>query len=306
MSDVDADLARFAERHHAVFATLHARFVGLTDDQIEHRLHTGEWVELHRNAYRIAGAPLTWKGELLAACWAGGFRAVASHRSAAALYELAGGRQNIAEIMCPRWRRAKHPRLEVHESIALDACDVGLVEGIPVTRPERTLLDLGAVCRPLVVAMAFDKARERRLVSYASTERALRRLARPGRPGVRVLRQVLASRDRNARGPQSEMETRMLSIIERHGLPRPVPQYEVVVNGRFVARVDAAYPDARIAIEYQSFQEHVGAVPLVRDSRRANQLRAVNWTQITVTYPELIDGAVEFCAAIRAELGRVA
>ena len=60
------------------------------------------------------------------------------------------------------------------------------------------------------------------------------------------------------------METLMLEVLRRHGLPAPVPQYEVWDQGRFVARVDAAYPEARLAIEYQSYQEHVGPEPLVR------------------------------------------
>jgi transcriptional regulator with AbiEi antitoxin domain of type IV toxin-antitoxin system len=295
-----------AAEHHSVFTTGHARAAGITAKQREHRLKSGEWVEIYRNVYRFAGVPATWKGNLLAACWAGGFRAVASCRSAAALYGLAGGRTDVVEITCPRWRRARHPRLIVRESLALDTCDVRVVDGIPVTSPERTLLDLAGVCRPLVVSMAFDKARELGLVSYQSVERTLKRLAKQGLPGVTPLRLVLSWRDPNARAPQSEMETKMLAVIERNGLPRPVPQYEIVVNGGLVARVDAAYPEARIAIEYQSFQEHTGGVALVRDSRRANKLRRIRWTTVTVTAPELRDGGAEFCAALRAELDRAA
>jgi hypothetical protein len=258
------------------------------------------------NAYRLAGAPLTWKGSLLAACWAGGFRAVASHRSAAGLYGLAGGRRYVAEITCPRWRRARHDGIEVHETKALGASDVTVVDNIPVTTAERTLFDLGAACSPLVVLMAFDKARRIGLVTFESTEATLRRLARPGRPGVRTLRTVLGWRDPAQAPPESEMETLMLDVIRRHGLPAPVPQFEVHDHGRFVARADAAYPEARIAIEYQSYQEHAEPRPLVRDSRRSNRLKAAGWDVIGVTAPELRDGGDVFCAAIRARLRHAA
>ncbi len=300
---LDEELARIAAGQHAIFTGRHARLVGLSERQIEHRIETGQWKRLLNYAYQVAGAPATWKGNLLAACWAGGFRAVASHRSAAALYELAGGRQEVAEITCPRWRRARHPGVEVHETKALDPIDIMVVDGIPATTPERTLFDLGAVCSPLVVRMAFDKARRVGLVTFESTELALRRLARRGRPGSRMLRAVLASRDPAQAPSESEMETLMLDVIERHGFPAPIPQYEIYDStGRFVARCDAAYPHARIAIEYQSYQEHAGPEPLVRDNRRRNALRAIEWETIEATAPDLRDGGQLFCAALRAAL----
>lgn len=245
----DQALAALTELQHGVFSTSHARACGFTKDQIAQRLESRQWVSLHLNSYCIAGIPLTWKGRLLAACWAGGFRAVASHRSAAALYGWAGGRQEMAEITCPRWRRARHPQIEVHETTALGPLDMTVVDGIPATTPERALFDLGAVCRPIVVLMAFDKARKQELVTYESTDATLTRLARPGRPGVRPLRWALSVRDPSQAPSESEMETLMLEVLRRHGLPTPVPQFEVRHQGRFIARVDAAYPEARLAIE---------------------------------------------------------
>ncbi|MGH9024763.1 MAG: type IV toxin-antitoxin system AbiEi family antitoxin [Acidimicrobiia bacterium] len=274
----------------------------MTPRQIKNRIETGQWLGLHDFVYRVAGAPLTWKGALLAACWAGGFRAVASHRSAAALHGLAGGRLDIAEITCPRWRRARHDGLVVHETKALEACDIRLVDGIPVTSPERTLFDLGAVCGPVTVKMAFDKARRLGLVSCRSTERALFRLARPGRPGSRKLRAVLDERNPALPSPESEMETLMLEVIRRHGLPAPIPQYEIRVNGRFVARVDAAYPDHKIAIEYQSIQYHADHDPLIDDSRRRNRIQSLNWLVVDATHPELKSGGHLFCDALLGQL----
>jgi hypothetical protein len=99
------------------------------------------------------------------------------------------------------------------------------------------------------------------------------------------------------------METLMLDVIARHGLPAPVPQFDVYDDGgRFVARADAAYPEARIAIEYQSYQEHAGLEPLVRDNRRRKRLQMIDWQTVEVTAPELHDGGGLFCAALRAAL----
>jgi hypothetical protein len=298
--DSDVLLAEFASRRHGVFTTQHASMIGMTRKLVEHRLATGEWRELYLNVYKLAGTPLSWKGELLAACWAGGFRAVASHRSAAALYGLAGGRRNLVEVTCPRWQRARHDGLVVHETKALDPCDIRIVNGVPVTSAERTLFDLGGVCGIVTVKMAFDKARRLGLVSYRTTERSLFRLARPGRPGSRVLRAVLDDRNPTLAPPESEMETLMLEVIRRHGLPAPIPQYEIRGNGGVVARADAAYPDLKIAIEYQSTEWHESA--LVVDSLRRNAIQKLGWRVVDATHPELKAGGHNFCDALLGQL----
>ncbi|MGH9051266.1 MAG: hypothetical protein ACRDY4_16165 [Acidimicrobiia bacterium] len=295
----DAAIAEIAAGYHGIFARVHAREAGFTPDQIRRRLERGEWERLYDLAYKIAGAPPTWRGRLLAACWAGGFRAAASHRSAAALWDLAGRRRGVAEIICPRWRRAQHEGLVVHESKGLEPIDLAEVDGIPVTSPERTLLDLGAVCSPSVVEMALDAAERRGLVTLSSVGATLTRLARSGRNGVRSLRTLLDAKSPDRAVPDSEMETMMLQVLRRNGLPEPVPQFEIRVGGRFVARVDAAYPEHRIALEYDSYQEHAGRLAHDRDTGRRARIIAVGWIPIAVTAADLREGGPQLCAAIR-------
>src|SRR6266498_1219224 len=203
--DVSADgrLLSFAADHNGIFRGAHARACGLSEKQITSRIALGLWRRVYDDVYIAAGAPLTWKGALLAACWAGGFRSAASHRSAAALWQLAGGRQSIVEVTCPRWRRAQHDGLVVHETKALEAVDIVAVEGIPVTTPERTLLDLGAVCHESVVEMALDAAEHRNLVTRASVQATLDRLGQRGRNGVGTLRRLLAAQEPKRRSPES-------------------------------------------------------------------------------------------------------
>jgi hypothetical protein len=135
------------------------------------------------------------------------------------------------------------------------------------------------------VMMGFDKARRNGLVSHRSTERALFRLARPGRPGSRILRFVLDQRSPSLSPPESEMETLMLEAVRRHGLPAPIPQYVIRANGRFVARPDAAYPDYKVAIEYQSTEWHADYEPLVVDCQRRNRLQRLQWAVVDATHP---------------------
>jgi hypothetical protein len=142
-----AAIAAFAADHYGVLTLAHGHRLGLTRRQIDELVEPGQWLHRYENVYLVASTPRSWKGNLLAACWAGGFRAVASHRSAAALWGLAGGRRNLVEITCPRWRRARHDGVVVHETKVLGGPDITLLDKIPSTTPEVTLLGLAAVCQ---------------------------------------------------------------------------------------------------------------------------------------------------------------
>ncbi|MFO7589922.1 MAG: type IV toxin-antitoxin system AbiEi family antitoxin domain-containing protein [Acidimicrobiia bacterium] len=294
----DLRLRAVSEEQFGVFSRAHARAAGFSDGQIRNRVDDGRWHTEFRGVYSVAGAPLVWQGEILAACWAGGHRAVASHRSAAALWELPGGRRDLVEITCPRWRRGRHEGLVVHETTALEWLDLTHHEGIPITTPERTLLDLGAVCSPRVVDMALDAAIRKELVDARIIRAVLGRVGRRGRNGTGVLRRLIEERAPEHRAAESPAETRLMQVLRAHGLPEPELQYEIWDGRRFVARVDAAYPQWRIAIEYESYQEHTGKLALVRDNARRNEIVALGWHPVGATARDLNDTGHRLCAAI--------
>ena len=66
------------------------------------------------------------------------------------------------------------------------------------------------------------------------------------------------------------------------GLPAPVPQYVVIHDGYFVARVDLAWPRYRFAVEYDG-QWHADRDQLTRDRRRTRALNAIGWYIYPVT-----------------------
>jgi hypothetical protein len=57
----------------------------------------------------------------------------------------------------------------------------------------------------------------------------------------------------------------------------PVPQYEVRVQGRFVARVDLAFPAAKVAVEYDGQAVHERQDAFTRDRQRQNELVRAGW-----------------------------
>lgn len=69
-------------------------------------------------------------------------------------------------------------------------------------------------------------------------------------------------------------------------MPAPVPQFAVRVDGRFVARVDLAWPDLRVAVEYDGVW-HAEPGRFARDRRRLNRLQAAGWRVVFVTAEDL-------------------
>ncbi len=299
----DAELARRAERQYGIFSLRDVTELRFTEAERRERLESGRWQPVHDNAYRVAGAPRLWKGDLLAACWAGGFRAAASHRSALALMNLPGGRRNVPEIVTPRWRRARHDGVVVHETTVLSADDVTGVDGIPVTTPARTLVDAAAVLHPSTLDIAVDEALRRDLVTFDALWTRVAELGGRGRAGTAHLRAFLAARHPDADLSESVRETLLVDALVAANLPRPVLQQEIRDrSGTFVARVDAAYPHARVALEYDSYLHHGGRAKHARDLERRNRMAALGWHVISVTGPALRAGAADACRAVRALL----
>lgn len=295
-------MARIAAEQHGVVQRDQARRAGLTKAQIETQLRVGAWVRVDEGVFRSAAIPQTLESRLMAACLTGGEVVAASHRSAAELLGLPGRSRSIVEITCCRWGRSHRKGIVVHESLALEEQDVTSVRGIPTTTVERTLLDLGAVRGYLTVQMAFDRAVGAGMTTWTRTNDALMRLARSGRPGVTKLRAALRARA-NTAVPESEQETALLALLIANGLPEPLPQYSIVDgSGAFIARVDAAYPGSRIAIEYDSDLYHSDRNALARDNLRRNRLIAAGWTVIAARPADIRSGGHDLTRAVSASL----
>jgi very-short-patch-repair endonuclease len=304
-TDPDRALAEIAASQHGVFRMEDAVRVGLSKRQVDRRVGR-TWSLVFDSVYRITGAPHAWRSDLLAAVFAAGPGAAISHRSAAALYELPGGRPDLIELSCIRWKRTIRPGLVVHESRRLEARDIQEVDAIAVTRPERVILDIAFhFPNANYLDLVIQSARRKRLVTYESTYEMFCRHARRGLKGVSALREALERWDPESRPTESEMETALVRVLRENGLPEPVVQYDVHdANGEFVARSDAAYPAARIVIEYDSKQEHSDEFQIAHDARRRNAIQACGYSVLSARHRDLQSGGTELCDLISAIMRR--
>ena len=175
---------------------------------------------------------------------------------------------------------------------------------IPVTTAARTLVD-SVQSAPLSSWRWPSTTRlHRSLVTYASLFGLIDRIGKQGRNGIGVLRQILRDRDLTHRPTESAKETELLRLIRASGLPLPTPQVEIRDRRRFVARVDFAYPDAMLVLEYDSDSHHTGAINVRRDNRRRNLIVEAGWTVLVATQHDLRSGGHDIIRAVRTHLDR--
>ncbi|MBM3661127.1 MAG: hypothetical protein FJW95_16715 [Actinobacteria bacterium] len=286
-----ARLAPIARRQHGL-VTRDQALAACTRRQLEHLVHRGIVVRVRPEVYRVAGAPDGWEPALMAAVLAAGPGAVASFGAAAHLWMLAGfWAMPPIELTTPTRRRVRLANVTVHDSAILEGIHVGRRRSIPVTSVARTLCDLTACCPPNQVARALDDALRRRLVSLTRVRAAYDDLATRGRRRSTVMRALLEERGPSFHPGGSDPEVRMVRVLLRAGLPRPVQQHRVRIGGR-TFRLDAAYPRHRVALEYEGFDFHTSRTAFDDRYERDRLLKTADWIVVYVTSRTIDDQLV--------------
>lgn len=280
-------LDRVAARRFGLITRDEALAVGIDDRAIQRRLDSGEWVRVHPGVYLVASTPRSWEQSLVAACLAAGDSAVVSHRAAALVWGFAPFRARLVEISVPY---ESSPRLDdvlVHRSGDLDESWIVVHEGVRVTNPLRTMLDLGAVIRhPVFVERAFDIAQGKRLITLAGAEAVLDRFGRKGRRGTGALRSIVAARVGEPE-PPGVFEAQFGTMLRQLNVPPSVPEYEIRdASGRVVARVDRAFPEVRLVVEADGYGPHGTFGAFQRDRTRANRITGMGWGYLAYTYAD--------------------
>jgi hypothetical protein len=167
----------------------------------------------------------------------------------------------------------------------LAAHDVEVIDGLLVTTAVRTALDLGCKLRRHHALASIDALMR---IGVLSTDQLLAEIDRfKGRRGVVQLRELILLADPGAESP-GESWLRLAIIDE--GLPAPVCQFWVLVDGTPVYRLDLAYPKLRIAIEFDGQEFHSALADRLHDENRRAWLRAQGWHVIVVRADDLAPG----------------
>jgi hypothetical protein len=168
------------------------------------------------------------------------------------------------------------------------------VRGLPVLEPARSLVDAWSWAAsprrnptarqeaPVVRQAVIEAVRTRSVdVADLRAESAHQRL-HAGRAALTGLLDLVAG------GCQSELEIwGVTHVLRLPGLPPPVQQYRVaLLNGRRVD-LDAAWPEARVAVELDGAAFHGSREQRERDLRRDTALAALGWVVLRFSYRRL-------------------
>jgi very-short-patch-repair endonuclease len=296
MNDAEHSIRALAQSQHGAISRQQALEHGMSERAIERRLAIGEWVRVFRGAYRIAGTEPTWDQTAMAGYLAAGPGAVVSHRAAASLQGMPGVPRRM-DVTVVRPRQVTVVGLIAHRSRLLPPEDVGVVRGIPVTTPGRTIADLSRV---------YSKAKMDPILNYAMANRLVTRAEMVGRATGRkhddVLGELLAERPDSARPMGSEFEAGLFRALRDAGLPLPVPQYRILMPDGGLVYLDFAYPEVKLAIEADSFIWHASLAAWQRDRARNGELIAMGWSILPITCDLVMLHPAEVARRVRGAL----
>jgi very-short-patch-repair endonuclease len=211
----------------------------------------------------------------MAAVLACGKGAVLSHRSAAALWNIGKERRGQVDVSIRRKCRHRRAGIRAMGRPSLPAGDLTKRNGIPVTSPARTLVDLATEVGETALERAVNEADKGDLIDPEALRVALNGFA--GEPGVRPLRTLL---DRQAfLLSDSDLEIFLRPIATAAGLPRP--QTKVWVNGY---EVDFFWPELGLVVETDGLRYHRTASEQARDRRRDQAHVAAGLMQLRFTH----------------------
>jgi len=293
--------SRLAASQYGCIERAQALKLGVSKGAIQRKLTTGSWLWLRPNVFALAGSPNSWHRQLMAATlWAGPGSAL-SHRTAARLWGLDGFDASAIELTSLRRLRPVESTDLIHRVRSVRLLQIKIRQGLPVTSPERTLLDL---------AVTQSKDRTEQLLDELLRQKGvtLRQLAihlarHRTRRGWKILRQLVRERSQGQAPLESKLEQLLYSLIKESGLPPPQRQLRVATQSGTV-RLDLAYPKQMLAIEADGHRYHSSRQAWQYDLSRASELTALGWRLLRFTWedvhrrPEVILDHVDRALAI--------
>ena len=263
----DRRVGELARRQHGVVDRAQLLALGLSRDAIEGRVKRGSLHSVHRGVYAVGHLALSRNGRFMAAVLACGEGAALSHFSAAVLWRIldVGG---LIHVTAETQRKCRG--VVVHHA-PLQGERVRR-EGIVVTTPARTLVDLAdVVTTRRTLERAFDEADYLRL-DWQSAK------PRHGRRGSGLLASVLAMHEPGSTRTLSELEEWFIAFCDEHGFRRPEVNFSI--EGYLC---DFVWRDRRLIVEADGGAAHGTRRAKERDPVRDADLQIAGWRVIRIT-----------------------
>lgn len=289
-----------AQKNGGFITTHEADAVGLSRSALRRKVQHGVFIRIRRGIYALPGAATRPDIELRIACRLLG--AVVSHESAASLHSLGPMQPSSPTVTVSHRSTYSLPDVTVHQSTDLHESHLTEIDGLVVTTPTRTIIDLAKVLHASRLERVLDNALSGALVDFDELVELFNAIARRGKPGVKKLRKLLEKRASGSDVTESELEFRFLKLVEESGLPLPLAQFKAGWLEHVNGRVDFAYPERRIVIECDGRRWHSHFDAFETDRRRDNAAQLAGWRVLRFTWTMLQDEPTDVVSTIRRAL----
>lgn len=248
--------------------------LGYTEEAIRHRTKKGRLHRVWPDVYAVGRPELTQEGVWMAAVLTCGDGAVLSHDSAAALWGMREQRRGPIHVSVPSQRDPRRSGLRTHRRKGVKTASHN---GIPVTSPTQTVIDLAPSLTEHQLERLIDEADKLDLVHLEELRRSA--AERGGVGGSRV-RRLLDKRTFLL--TDSELERRFVPIAEAAGLPKP--ETRVRLNGY---RVDFLFREQGLVVETDGGRYHRTPSQQRRDRMRDHAHTLAGLTPIRFTHDQI-------------------
>ncbi|AGZ49437.1 hypothetical protein PJK45_02225 [Mycobacterium kansasii] len=276
------------------FATTAQLLTVMTRQQLDVQVNNGGLVRVWYGVYSARTPDLL--GRLAALDVFMGRRAVACLGTAAALYGFDTENTTAIHVLDPGVRMRPTVGLMVHQRTG---ARLQRVSGRLATAPAWTAVEVARQLRRPRALATLDAALRSTRCTRSEIESAV--IEQRGRRGIVAVRDLLPFADQRA---ESAMESEVRLVINDHGLPVPELQYPIYGPDGELWRVDFAWPEMRLAAEYESVEWHVGRSEMLRDKSRWAKIQELGWTIIPIVVSDVRQEPYRLAQRIASHLNR--
>jgi hypothetical protein len=249
----------------------------MTRQQLDVQVKKGELLRVWYGVYAAQEPNLL--GRLAALDIFMGRHAVVCMGTAAELYGFDMENTTAIHVLDPGVRMRPTVGLMVHQRTG---ARLQRVADRLATAPAWTAVEVARQLRRPRALATLDAALRSMRCSRVDIARAV--AEQRGRRGIVAVRELLPFADGRA---ESAMESEARLVMIDRGLPLPELQYAVHGRDGEFWRVDFAWPEARLAAEYESVDWHVGRDEMLRDKTRWGKIQELGWTIVPIVVDDV-------------------
>lgn len=286
-----------ARSYGGVFSRPEAIELGVANHTLYYKLKAGQLHVRDTGVFSLGCGELDERGQLRVAFLANGPAAVLSHESALA-HMLGTAQPAKIELTRPYGRGARSSTAVVHRTRVLDSGHFTEFNGFPMTTGARTLVDLSLRLTVRQLGARFDQlvalghTDAEQLIACASRFSIL---APQRKPIVAWL--LIDEREDLSCLVESVLELEVLRALRDAGIPDPVPQYPLDLEGRSI-RIDFAWVEQKVALEVDSQLHHSSRLAFDRDRDRDLRLIRAGWKPVRVSATQIGSDLVRTMQAV--------